>query len=242
MRTLIWYFKFVFGLIGKTLWLFWIKKTRKGLSPKEMDSEVFAVVSQWAKARIKDSGTTVTVHGQEKIPKDATVLFVSNHQSNFDIAIFLGCIPKEVGFVTKIELSKAPLLNRWMKMTYCIFMDRQDIRQSMETILAGIQYLKEGHSLVIFPEGTRSKSDQMGAWKAGSFKLATKSNVPIVPVTINGSYKIMEANHNRICPSHVEVTIHDPIPTEGLTKKQQNALPELVRTIIVKDLPVSSAI
>ncbi len=161
------------------------------------------------------------------------MLFVSNHQSDFDIAIFLAMLPeKKEGFVAKVELEKIPFLSAWMKRIHCIFLDRKDMKQSAKTILEGIKLLKSGHSMVVFPEGTRSKGEQIGEFKAGSFKLATKSKVPIVPVTIDGSYKIMEGSHYRICPAKVNVYVHKPIETVTIPKQEEGKLPEMVEKII----------
>ena len=112
-------------------------------------------------------------------------------------------------------------------------MDRKDMKKSLETILAGIKLLKEGKSLVVFPEGTRSRCDEVGEFKQGSFKLATKSNVPIVPVTIDGTYKIMEGNNYIIKPAEVNVYIHEPIFMESLDKEGKAMLPQTVKDIIV---------
>ena len=116
-------------------------------------------------------------------------------------------------------------------------MDRSTLKGSAGAIIQGIKVLKEGHSLVIFPEGTRSRSDEMGEFKHASFKLATKPGVPIVPITIDGSYKIMEQNHNKITPSHVKLTIHPAIPTKGLSKEALEALPDQVAATIASALP-----
>ena len=86
--------------------------------------------------------------------------------------------------------------------------------------------------MVIFPEGTRSKCGQIGEFKAGSFKLATKAKVPIVPITIDGTYKLLEANRGRIRPADVRVTIHPAIQTEGISREEEYALPERVKGII----------
>ena len=116
-------------------------------------------------------------------------------------------------------------------------MDRSDIKQSLKIILEGIEVLKKGHSLVVFPEGTRSQCDEMHQFKHGSFKLATKSKVPIVPVTLDGTYKLRELYGGKITPARVDVYVHDPIPTEGLTKDEINELPEKVMQIIATKLP-----
>lgn len=185
---------------------------------------------------IKLSDSTVNVHGLENIPK-GPVLFVSNHQSNMDIAIICGFIDKPKGFIAKKELKKLPLINKWITLAGSIYLDRENPRKSMEGILEGIKTLKNGHSLVVFPEGTRSRGDKMGEFKSGSFKLATKSKVPIVPLTIDGTYRVMEANKILIKPSNINFYVHKPIYTDKLSKEEIAKLPETVEHIIRSKLP-----
>lgn len=231
-RSIYWYAKFIFSLVFERGNLKKARMLEEKGDDKEFDDFVFDITTKWAENRIKDSGAEIVVHNEERIPKDRNVLFVSNHQSNFDILILMSKIKKDTGFVAKIELGKIPLLRDWMKNIHCVFMDRGDLKQSMQTIIEGISLLKKGKSLVIFPEGTRSKGDKMGEFKAGSFKLALKSKVPIVPISLNGSYKIMEGNNNIIKPAHVDVYIHEPIYTENLTKEEIANLHETVRATI----------
>ncbi|MBO8434639.1 MAG: 1-acyl-sn-glycerol-3-phosphate acyltransferase [Tyzzerella sp.] len=231
-RSIIWYTKFVVMLILKTPELKKAEKILKNEGQEAFDEFCYKITNKWALNRIKDSGAKITVYGNEKIPQDKTVLFVSNHQSNFDIAIFLAFINKNAGFVAKNEMENIPLLSRWMRNIHCVFMDRKDIKKAAKTIIDGISLLKKGYSMVVFPEGTRSKSDKMGEFKAGSFKLATKSKVTVVPVTIDGSYKIMEGNNYIIKPASVDVYVHNPIETANMTKDELTALPERVRLII----------
>ena len=185
---------------------------------------------------IKLSDSTVNVHGLENIP-EGPVLFVSNHQSNMDIAIICGFIDKPKGFIAKKELKKLPLINKWITLAGSIYLDRENPRKSMEGILEGIKTLKNGHSLVVFPEGTRSRGDKMGEFKSGSFKLATKSKVPIVPLTIDGTYWVMEANKILIKPSNINFYVHKPIYTDKLSKEEITKLPETVEHIIRSKLP-----
>ena len=185
---------------------------------------------------IKLSDSTVNVHGLENIP-EGPVLFVSNHQSNMDIAIICGFIDKPKGFIAKKELKKLPLINKWITLAGSIYLDRENPRKSMEGILEGIKTLKNGHSLVVFPEGTRSRGDKMGEFKSGSFKLATKSKVPIVPLTIDGTYRVMEANKILIKPSNLNFYVHKPIYTDKLSKEEIAKLPETVEHIIRSKLP-----
>lgn len=236
-KTIIWYLDFAISLFCKTPQLLKVNKLGKEGKLKEKDAYAHKVTTEWALKRLNHSGATVIVHGKENIPADQNVVFISNHQSNFDIAIFMSHIDKPKGFVSKIEMAKVPLLKQWMESIHCIFMDRSTLKGAASAIVEGIKIIKEGYSLVIFPEGTRSKGDKMGEFKAGSFKLATKPKVPIVPVTINGSYKLLEGNGNRIKPGTVEVYIHPAIETASLSKDELNGLPEKVQHIIGSKLP-----
>ncbi len=236
-RTIKWYFKFMFMLFITYPRLKKAERLLKNNKMKEFYNYSFYQTSNWAMNRIKDSGATINVYGKENIPEDRNVVFISNHQGDFDIAIFMALIPKEKGFVAKIELNKIPILRTWMKYLGCVFMDRKDLKQSLKTINEAIGFIKKGHSMVIFPEGTRSKGDNMGEFKAGSFKLATKTNAPIVPVTIDGSYKLKERNNGRIKPDTVNVYIHKPIYMENISNEEKEHLPTIVKNIIKEKLP-----
>ncbi len=231
-RTIAWYTHFVISLIMQTPRLHKASSLEKQGKLKEKEIYSNEVTSKWAMSQVKLSGARVKVEGLENIPKDRAVLFVSNHQSNFDIALLMSFIDKPKGYISKIEMAKLPLLRSWMKNINCVFMDRSSLKKSAEAIIEGVKILKEGHSLVIFPEGTRSKGNTMGEFKGGSFKLATKAKVPIIPVTINGSYKLMEANNNKIKPADVTMYVHPPVETANLSKEELLELPDKVKDII----------
>lgn len=231
-RTIIWYTNFALSLIAKVPQMFKVNSLEKNGKTAESISYIDKVTSKWAKSHVKLSGAKVAVFGEENIPKDVPVVFISNHQSNFDIALFMSYIDKPKGYIAKIEMKKIPILRTWMGYMNCVFMDRSNIRKSAEAIVEGVNIIKGGYSLVIFPEGTRSKSNVIGEFKAGSFKLATKSKAPIIPVTIKDSYKLMEDNGNKIKPANVEIHIHPAIETKNLTKEEMEALPEKVKSII----------
>lgn len=236
VRTIAWYANFTLSLIATIPKLYKVKRLGKMGKISEMEECIHRTTSNWAMSQVRMSGAKINIYGKENIPKDIPVLFVSNHQGNFDIAIFMSHIDKPKGFVAKIELNKVPILRVWMKHINCVLMDRSSLRKSVEAITKGIKVLKSGHSLVIFPEGTRSKSDNMGEFKAGSFKLATKANVPIVPVTMKGTYKLMEQNNNKIKPAEVSIYIHPMLETAALSKEEQEALPLKVKEIIQSKL------
>ncbi|KJR46439.1 1-acyl-sn-glycerol-3-phosphate acyltransferase [Desulfosporosinus sp. I2] len=231
-RTILWFIYFWIYLIAIQPALIRVNRLEELGETAEHDRLTNQTAKKWAHALVKLAGVTVEIRGEENIPTEGSVLFVSNHQGNFDIPILLGYIDKPKAFIAKIELLKLPLIRTWMTHLKCVFMDRSDIRQSLKVINQAASHLKEGYSMVIFPEGTRSKSESLGEFKPGSLKLALKAGVPIVPIAICGSYKIMEQNGFIIKPAHVEITIFEPIATAGLTKEQSLELPERVREII----------
>ncbi|QXM07000.1 lysophospholipid acyltransferase family protein [Crassaminicella indica] len=213
-----------------------IEKLEKQGKIKEMNNLLHTISYSWGRRIVHASGSKINISGLENIP-EGPVVFISNHQGNFDIPILLGFIDKPKAFIAKIELSKIPVFSKWIRKIKCIFIDRNDPRQSLRAINDGVKILKEGHSMIIFPEGTRSKGPKMARFKKGSLRLATKAKVPIVPITIDGSYKIMEANGKlNIKPAEVKVTISKPIYTDNLTKEEESVLSDKVYEIIKSHL------
>ncbi|MFD1850448.1 lysophospholipid acyltransferase family protein [Oceanobacillus bengalensis] len=199
------------------------------------DEEVFVTPKTVSRKVIEKTGTTVEVKGQEKLPEGAA-LFVANHQGLFDILALLGYLGKPIGFIAKKEIKKLPIISKWMELVYCVFIDRSDRRQSMKAINRGIDYLKAGHSIVIFPEGTRGEGREINEFKPGSFRLGLKSNVPIVPVTIDGTYQMLEGSNGRITPSAITLSIHDPIYPETYTDMKSGEVASKVQAIIENSL------
>ena len=120
------------------------------------------------------AGVQVRVKGLENIPK-VPVLFVGNHRSFFDIPVIYSTVPLQTGFVSKMQVKKVPFLSWWMTCINCLFLDRQDVKQALQMILAGIEHIKNGTSICIMPEGTRNYGDEMLPFKEGSFKMAEKT-------------------------------------------------------------------
>ena len=231
IRTLIWYVYFWLYAVYSIILLIKLNKLTKQNKTKEAEKLIFEATKKWGRRLIKLSGSTVEVIGTENIP-DENVLFVSNHQGDFDIPILLGYLNKPVGFIAKVELKKVPIISIWMEKINCVFIDRKSPRKSLEAILQAAKLLKKGKSLVIFPEGTRSGSQKLRNFKPGSLKLAIKAKVPIVPVTINGSYKIKKPDSLKIRPAHVTVTISPPVFVDKLSKKEQADLADKIREVI----------
>lgn len=226
-RTIVWFIWFWISLILSLPVLLYAKILEKQNINDKRIKVVHKLTSLWSKLLVKLSGSKVEVIGEENLP-EGPVLYVSNHQSNFDIPIFISYINRPKGFIAKVELTKLPFVASWMRQMKCVFMDRKDIRQSIIAINQGADYLKQGYSMIIFPEGTRSGKKEMGEFKAGSFKLAVKSGVPIVPVAINGSYNIMEKGSIIIKPAKVQIKILEPINTSKLSKEEIKVLHDRV--------------
>lgn len=229
LRTIFFYPCIVISLIMVSIFKVKIKFIT---DKQERINYIHKVTSVWARFILKIAGAKVNIVGLENIPKNQTVLFVSNHQSNFDIPVLMGAIDTPKGFIAKKELEKWPIISTWMKYLNCIFMDRDNLRKSAQSIVEGINLLKGGYSMVIFPEGTRSKGKPVEEFKAGSFKLATKSKCPIIPLTINGTYKLLEGNNNRVKSASIELVIHPPIYVTSLNKDELEVLPETVYSIV----------
>lgn len=236
LKTILWLFQlFTFLLICEPkIWK--ANKMLKAGKFQEHEKFAYNTVQWWATIVMKSTKANISVYGEENLPKEGAMLFVSNHQSNFDIPLLLSQIPVPKGFIAKKELGNVPFISRWMKQINCLFMDREDMKQSMQIIIEGIKLLKCGYSMVIFPEGTRSKGGPMTEFKAGSFKLAIKSKVPIVPVTIDGTYKLFEGNNNRIGSGDIKLYIHKPIYTDNLNKEDLNELHTTVQNIVASKL------
>jgi 1-acyl-sn-glycerol-3-phosphate acyltransferase len=223
-------------VIGSLFKLQKAKKLYKQQTTEAIRKEIFATPERVSQKVIKATGTDVQVSGRENIP-EGPVLYVANHQGLFDILAFLGHLGKPVGFIAKKEINKLYIIRTWMGLINCVFIDRADRRQSMKAINQGIESLKNGHSLVIFPEGTRSRGNQLNEFKPGSLRLATKANVPIVPVTIDGTYQMLEKGNGRIQGSTISMTIHNPILPETYETMKSAELANELQAIVQKALP-----
>ncbi|WP_139904643.1 lysophospholipid acyltransferase family protein [Clostridium thermarum] len=205
----------------------------KLLKAKNIDSKeeiYYKEVKRWAEYTMKTLGVKIQTEGINNVPV-GNCLFVANHQSYVDIPLILSQIDKPIGFIAKKQLKKVPLMSFWMKKIHCVFLDRDSLRDAIDSINQGVKNLKSHSSMVIFPEGTRSRSDKIGEFKKGSMKLALKASVPIIPITICGSYKAYE-EFNTVKPANVRLVIGKPLYTDALSKEEKINLSEHVKSII----------
>jgi 1-acyl-sn-glycerol-3-phosphate acyltransferase len=238
-RTILWYaFFWLFQLVSTVFLLayFFLGLLGRGRAQARL---LEWVTRAWARKMVALAGGNVEVSGSETLPAQGGVLFVSNHQGAFDIPLLIGFVPGLKGFVSKKENFRLPIVSTWMRLLGCIVIDRSDLRQSVGAIARGVRDLRAGRSLVVFPEGTRSQSGKLQRFKEGSFKLASRSGVPIVPLTIDGSYRLLEGNRGRITPGTVRLHIHAPVVLADLPAGQRQDPADLVRAIIASRLPDS---
>lgn len=165
----------------------------------------------WARLALACAGTRVTLTGAERLPP-GPVLFMSNHQSGFDILALLAALPRSTSWIAKKELFSIPLFGSAMLRGGFIPLDRRDPRQAMKSLEHAIAMLRAGRSLVIFPEGTRSQDFRLLPFKRGGFKLALRAGVPVAPVTINGSGRVNPAGTLRLYGGTISIVIHPAIP------------------------------
>lgn len=183
-------------------------------NPGLRDEKSIAVIRGVFKTLLFMAGVKITVKGKENIPTDRAVLYVGNHRSYFDILVGYMTVPGLMGFVAKKEMEKIPLLSIWMKYGNCLFLDRKNLKEGLKTILKGIEQVKSGGSVWIFPEGTRNRNQNptdLISFKEGSLKIAEKSGCPVIPVAMTGTAEVFEQHLPFIRPSHVTIEFGEPI-------------------------------
>lgn len=211
---------------------------------KELSDRHCMHIVQWGfGCMLAISGVDVTVIGEENIP-DGAVLFVGNHRSFFDIPLTHVHCKSLTGYISKKEMYKFPVLRDWMKRIYCLFLDRDNPREGLKTILQAIEYVKQGISVFIFPEGTRNKGEELTVlpFHAGSFKIAEKSGCPIIPVSLNNTSAIFEDHFPRIKKTHVILEYGAPIDMKSMDREEKKHIAEYCQTIIEETIQKNQAL
>ncbi len=175
------------------------------------------------------AGTRITYLGEERIPSDTAVLYVGNHRSYFDILMTYVRVPRPTGYIAKKEMLRYPLLVNWMKNLHCLFLDRDDLKAGMKTILAAVEKMKSGISICIFPEGTRNKTpDTFLPFHAGSLKIADRAKCPIIPMAIVNAGDIFEDHLPRIKKTKVIIEYGEPLWPDRMDREEKKNLNDTV--------------
>lgn len=216
-------FLFLYLLLGiPVLGVYWLI----GRINKEKSDYLALRTVQWGfRSILKISGVDATVIGEENIP-DEPVLFIGNHRSYFDILLTYSRCRRLTGYVAKKEMEKIPLLSTWMKNLYCLFLDRDNMREGLKTILQAIDYVKNGISICIFPEGTRNNGEELSMlpFRDGALKIAEKTGCAIIPISMNNTADIFEAHFPRVKKVHVVIEYGKPIYPKELDKETRKHL------------------
>lgn len=203
-------------------------------NPHARDISSLRIIQGVFKVILFLSGVRLTIKGRENILKDEAALYVGNHRGFFDTIVSYSLMPDITGFIAKKEMGKVPFVRIWMRFLHCLFLDRSNPREGLTTILKGIEELKNGVSIVIFPEGTRNKGEGLMQFHGGSFKLADRSNCKIVPMAINNSDNVLENHFPAIKSTKMIIEFCKPIDVAAMDKEQRKTLPNMTHDIILE--------
>ena len=189
------------------------------------------------------AGTKITVIGEENIP-DQPVLYIGNHRSYFDILLTYSRCRRLTGYIAKKEMLRYPLLRDWMKRVYCLFLDRDNPKEGLKTILEAIDYIKNGISICIFPEGTRNTGEELSLlpFHSGSFRIAEKTGCAIIPISMNNTISIFESHLPMVRKTHVILEYGKPIYPNELDKETRRHLASYCQNLIQETIDRNQAL
>jgi 1-acyl-sn-glycerol-3-phosphate acyltransferase len=188
----------------------------------------------WSHDILTAAATPVQAEGLENIPRDQPVMYASNHSSMFDIWVLLATLPGSIRFVAKQELFKIPLLGGAMRAAGHIPIDRAARKKAFEAYDQAGRTIKEGiSSVVVFPEGTRSRTGELLPFKNAPFGLAIAAQVPVVPVYVHHTFEILPKGGWRLRSRPIRLLVGEPIPTAGLNPADRERLRDKVRSAMV---------
>ncbi len=193
---------------------------------------VHKVARAWARGVLFSSRITVCLKGLSNIDPSKSYIYMSNHLSQFDIPVLLGFLPVQFRWLAKAELFRIPVFGLALKRAGYISIDRSNLRSAIKSLKRAGDIIRDGVSVLVFPEGTRSLDGHLGSFKKGGFVMAADSGVSIVPIALHGTWEIMPAKKLRIQPGHVVLEILPPIDVSTYGRKHKEALMEDVRAAI----------
>lgn len=184
----------------------------------------------WAWLILRTTGVRVRVTGLEHLEPGRSYVFASNHQSIYDIPIVFAWIPVQLRIVAKASLGRIPFMGWHLHRAGHLLVDRRNPGPDIVRKMARL--VREGSSLIVFPEGTRSVDGAVGRFKKGSFAVAVDAQLPVVPVSVAGSRHVMQKGRLMVCPGDVLLTVHAPLPTSGLARDEVAPFADRVRSIV----------
>lgn len=187
-------------------------------------NDIFKSVQKHTDKSLKSLGVTLDVEGKENIPKDTNVLFVANHSNWVDGVVMLSAVDRPTGMIIAKEANweKFKIIDGWLKLFNCLYIDRSSARSGLKTINEGADILKTKSSIGVFPEGKVTLSENLSSFKSGVFKMAQRGSVPVVPIVIKNTKDIYKPNNRwtgKVFSKNVTVKILPPVYDHLLDKK-----------------------
>jgi 1-acyl-sn-glycerol-3-phosphate acyltransferase len=193
----------------------------------------------WGQLILKTTGVRVRTHGLEHLDPAQSYVLASNHQSIYDIPIIFAALPLQLRIVAKASLGSFPFLGWHLQRTGHLLVDRKNPGPGIVAKMARL--VGEHHSLIVFPEGTRSVDGRVGRFKKGSFLVAINAQLPVVPVSLAGSRHVMRKGRLMVCPGTVDLRVHPPVPTTDVTRQQIHEFADRIRATVQADVDESPA-
>lgn len=235
VKTILWFTKF-----GGSIAVILPKILKAGKLKATGDYKIYKpyvdeILTKWMNSLVEFAGVNYIVEGKENIPDDENVLFVANHQGMFDFPAVVTCLKKPCAFIVKKEAASYPVVNHCMRLMDCIYIDRDNAREALKSLDAAAELIKNGRNVLIFPEGTRSKTGEIGEFKNGVYKIVEKAKCKVIPILINGTRLALEETGN-IKPADVTVKVFPPIETKDMDRKQIKGLAGEIREMFIEEL------
>ena len=216
--------------------IFYHKLLEKQGKQIQADKFGYKAVKKWAKYVVNVARLNITVEGIEKIPTDRPVLFTPNHQSYADVPILLHALKDfNFGFLMRMQLNKLFAIEQISHILHCVPINQENAREGVKALNKTAEQIKNGLSMVVYPEGKRGFSNTPDEFKNGAFKIVQKTGVTVVPIYTRNAFKILEGSGGIITPTDVKVTVLDPIETSEMNREQVRELNEKVYNVILEE-------
>ncbi len=232
LRTIYVLFRLIIFLIYIEPRYWKIKSLEKKGLIKEKDEILRKTADGFCEVVLKSANIQLNVEGSANLPKDTPFVLTPNHSSLLDIPIILFALGDITGFVSKIENKKLPFFGRWISLIYSVYIDRSSARNAIKSLNEGAEIIKNGHSQVIFPEGTRTLDGSLNEFKAGSYKLAKKAGAKVIPVAIVGAYDLHKKGSISIKSGLVKVKFFEALDSNLDT----NEMAEISQKLISEEI------
>ncbi len=200
------------------------------------ENAIYKPVGLFVKIGLAMVGVKVVVNGLKHLDPKQAYIFTPNHQSFIEVPLFVTYLGRNPGYLAKKEVFKYPVFGPGIRMMGVIPVDRSNSPAAVESAKLATEKLRRGKSYMVYPEGTRSKDGKLLPFKKGAFMMAIEAGVPIVPVTVSGTTKIMPKGEFKVFPSTVHLTVHEPISTTGYSKENVAELMQRTREKIYSAL------